>query len=62
MQRIKVNLGERSYPILIGSREFEKFARVLKAMKLGEEAAVIIEKVHGPFDEIEALKGAARHT
>ena len=27
-----------------------------------EEAAVIIEKVHGPFDEIEALKGAARHT
>lgn len=41
METLMVNLGERSYPIYLGSNCFEKFGEVLRLKGLGQKGVVI---------------------
>ncbi len=61
MKKVKVNLGKRSYEILIGAGIISKLTSVLKKLKLGKAAIVVtnptILKLYGTL-----LKQALRHS
>jgi len=59
MKKVKVNLGERSYQIIIGAGCLSKLKKALKKLRLGKAAVVVtnptINRLHGPLMR-EALK------
>ncbi len=61
MKKVKVNLGKRSYEVLIGEGTLSKLKSVLKELKLGKVAIVVtnptINRLHGSLMK-DALKNS----
>ncbi len=61
MKRVKVNLGNRSYEVLIGSGVVSRLKAVLPKLKLGQVAIVVtnptVNRLHGPLIQ-EALQAS----
>jgi 3-dehydroquinate synthase len=45
MRNIRVNLGERSYKMLIGSGAIDSFSRLIGSMKFSGPAVLITDKI-----------------
>ncbi|UCB57396.1 MAG: 3-dehydroquinate synthase [Candidatus Omnitrophota bacterium] len=62
MKKLKVNLGERSYSIIIGKGCLTKLKGIVKKLKLGKVIAVVtnptINRLHGALMQ-KALRGSA---